>query len=277
MRSGHDVHAQLVRAVTAEDPDLVIGTGDLVDGGHDEAEWQRFFSIEQPLMAQVPVYQAIGNHDYGRRGDGLVRFLSMFPRPELTTWWSFDVSGVHFVLLDSESYRNPDQLAWLRQDLAAATAKKARAIFAFTHHGPYSAAVHGDSREAQQDYVPLLEEAHATILFSGHDHDYERGHVGRLTYVVSGGGGAELRPVRCGVPGKKRCDPRMQAFVNEHHYVLVELLRDRLRLCPRRPDGSPLEECVTLPLRPSAPAPKPGRDEVPVRARRAPPEPNPGR
>jgi hypothetical protein len=41
----------------------------------------------------------------------------------------------------------------------------------------------------------------------------------------------------------------VRAFANEHHYVLVEVLRDRLRLCPKRADGTLLEECPMLPLR----------------------------
>jgi hypothetical protein len=98
--------------------------------------------------------------------------------------------------------------------------------------------------------VPVLEAAGVTVVFSGHDHDYERGRVGRLDYVVSGGGGAELRTPRCG-PGARhrRCPSRVKAFANEHHYVLVELQRDRLRVCPKRPDRSPLEPCFSLPLR----------------------------
>jgi hypothetical protein len=249
VRSGHDVHAQLVQAIVAEDPDLVLMTGDLVDTGSDEAEWQRFFEIEAPLARQVPIYTAPGNHDEWRRGEGLARFLQLFPRPSGTPWSSFDVAGVHFVLLDSSAYRNPDQLHWLEQDLMDARRRRVHAILACMHHGPWSSAMHGDNPVAAHDYVPLLERAGATVLFSGHDHDYERGQVGALAYVVSGGGGAELRSARCGEPGKRRCPPRVHAFVNEHHYVSVEVLHDRVRLCPKRPDGTALEPCTGVPLR----------------------------
>jgi hypothetical protein len=39
------------------------------------------------------------------------------------------------------------------------------------------------------------------------------------------------------------------AFINEHHYLLVEVLPKLFRVCPKRPDGSPLEACVDYPLR----------------------------
>jgi hypothetical protein len=249
VRTGHDVHAAIVEAIRAEDPDLVLMTGDLVDTGSDEAEWQRFFDIEAPLLKQVPVYPAPGNHDEWRRKDGLARFLALFPRQPETSWSSFDVAGVHFVLLDSSAFADPEQRHWLERDLAAARARRPRAIFACMHHGPWSAALHGGNPVAVRDYVPLLDRAGVTVLFAGHDHDYERGHVGRLTYVVSGGGGAELRPQRCGAPGMRKCPPRVAAFVNEHHYVSVEVLPGRVRVCPKRPDGTALEPCVAVPLR----------------------------
>jgi hypothetical protein len=34
-----------------------------------------------------------------------------------------------------------------------------------------------------------------------------------------------------------------------YHYIVVEVGAEAINLCPRRPDGSPLEPCVKLPLR----------------------------
>ena len=114
------------------------------------------------------------------------------------------------------------------------------------HDGPYSMGWHGDNASLVRDYVPVLERYHVSVLFSGHDHNYERGRRGQLNYVVTGGGGAELRPLRCGVPGKKKCKYIPAAFFNEHHYVTVDVLPRALRLCAKRPDGSPLEPCQIL-------------------------------
>ena len=52
-----------------------------------------------------------------------------------------------------------------------------------------------------RDYAPLLAAGHVDVLFCGHDHIYERGvgstPTGKLTYVVTGGGGAPLYNPRC--------------------------------------------------------------------------------
>ena len=50
------------------------------------------------------------------------------------------------------------------------------------------------------------------------------------------------------MPGKRACPPRVLAFANEHHYVMVEVLPRFFRVCPKRPDGSAIEPCVELPL-----------------------------
>ena len=85
---------------------------------------------------------------------------------------------------------------------------------------------------------------------SGHDHDYERGRIGGLHYLVSGGGGAELRAPTCGTLGLPACPPSVSSFVNEHHYVSIEVLPTLFRICPKRPDGSALVACVDLPIHP---------------------------
>ena len=254
VRSGHDVHAELDRALAEEQPDFALTTGDFVDRGSDEGDWERFFEIAGPLLRQLPLFPAIGNHEYASRGRGLVAFMRLFrwpvaPAPEEESWYSFDLDGAHFVALDSNQYKAPRQRAWFERDLAEARRRGARAIFVYAHEGPASSGMHGDNGICVRDYVPLMTRYHVAMFFGGHDHDYERGRLGTLDYVVTGGGGAELRAARCGVPGRRACPPRVAAFVNDHNYVMVELLPSLFRVCPKRADGTPIEACTQYPLK----------------------------
>ena len=258
VRSGHAAHAELVEAILDEAPDFVVSTGDMVLSGSDEGDWQRFFQVAAGLLARIPTYPVIGNHDVGTAGDQhhLRRFEDIFAlwpgpadRPDGAAWYGFDVGAVHFVMLDSNRYHDERQLAWLEADLAAARAAGARAIFAATHHGPYARGPHGGSAVAAERYVPLLARAGVAALFSGHDHFYQRGRVGGLTYVVFGGGGAPLYQPRCGVAGKRACrKDGAQLVTAEHHHVALEVHHDYVKMCPRRPDGTLVEECTTLSL-----------------------------
>jgi hypothetical protein len=243
-RSGHDIHDAISRRLLAEDADLALTTGDHVEHGSDEGDWERFFAVAAPLLPSLPLYPSPGNHDTARNGRGLQRFLEIFRPRQTVGWYSFDVAGVHFVALDSTQYASSVQLGWLATDLEAARKRGVRAIFAYAHEPPFSSGVHGDNAIAVRDYVPLLTRFGVTWFFGGHDHDYERGRVGNFDYVVTGGAGAELRTQRCGVPGRKPCPPRVASFANEHHYVLVELIGRLVRICPRRVDGSAIEACI---------------------------------
>lgn len=72
------------------------------------------------------------------------------------------------------------------------------------------------------------------IVFSGHDHDYERtAPIGGVTYVVTGGGGKEL--YRAG-------DSDWTAFSQStHHAVLMNVDGDRLSLRAVKPDGTVID------------------------------------
>jgi acid phosphatase type 7 len=256
MRGGHRVHAQIVEALHDEAPDFVIVTGDLVVRGTDEGGWQKFFEVTGKLMAHVPYFPAAGNHDVGRAGEEERRMNEIFgiaevpERPEFGHWYSFDVAGVHVAMLDSNTYDQEAQLAWLDADLAAARKAGARALFAATHDGPYSRGNHGGNPLARERYAPLLARHGVLLLFAGHDHIYQRGEVDGLRYIVTGGGGAPLYPIRCGARGRPRCSDKDGAALalSEHHYVTVTVQRDHALVCPRRPDRTPLEKCVRYKL-----------------------------
>jgi hypothetical protein len=257
VRGGHAMHRRLIERMLDEGLDLVTTSGDLVAHGADEGDWQRFFALTQELRAQIPYYTAIGNHDLGLANpdgtDRAEKLLALPPppagRPAEAYWYSRDVADVHLVFLDSNSYDRSEQETWLEADLAAARKSGVRAIVVMTHDGPFARGYHGGNVLARARYVPILSRHKIDLLVSGHDHIYQRGeHLG-VRYLVSGGGGAPLYAIRCGVPGRPKCsvEDGMAHVAREHHYAVLTIGRD-LELCPRRPDGSLLEKCVRYPL-----------------------------
>ncbi len=259
VRGGHAVHKKLVDRMFAEPIDLIAVTGDMVLHGTDKADWQRFFAITQPLLGSFAYYSAVGNHDLGWEGADAARYahevFALPPgppdRPPNAYWYSYDLADVHLVFLDSNAYELRAQEAWLDADLAAARARKVRAILAFTHNGPYSRGYHRGSLDARTRYVPILVRYGVDMIFSGHDHMYQRGSQDGLDYVVTGGGGASLYGASCGMPGKRACpfSDGMRAFFREHHYLVVTIDATTLELCARKPDGQLLEKCQRSPLR----------------------------
>ncbi len=251
MRGGHEVHKQIIGHIRQEKPSFVLNTGDLVLRGSDRGDWQKFFAVTGPLLAEVPYYPTIGNHDVGRSGDEGKDFGDVFAlwpgparRPSGAFWYSFGVGDLHFVMLDSNRYRDAKQKRWLDKDLAQAKTKK-KAVFVLTHDGPYSRGAHRGNVWAAKHMAPILRKHKVDWLFSGHDHLYQRGRMRGLPYIVTGGGGAPLYSVSCGNKGQRRCAKDGMQFVKRaYHYLMVEVTTNTITVCPKYPDGSLLEPCV---------------------------------
>jgi predicted phosphodiesterase len=116
----------------AEQPDLVLFTGDLTHDSEKEEEhagrMKLFREISSRLRAKK-IFHVPGEHDAGLDEGRL--FRENFG----DTFYSFDYKGVHFIALDNVSRGKPalgaDQLAWLRRDLSRFPATAP--IVVFTH------------------------------------------------------------------------------------------------------------------------------------------------
>jgi hypothetical protein len=124
------------------------------------------------------------------------------------------------VALNSNHPGEPEQLKWL--DTVYADAKDKWRI-AFFHHPLYSSGIHG--AEGRDVIRPALEDAlvrnGVNVVFTGHEHLYERIAPQRGIYhFVSGGGGRNLYRVR-----PSDFD---EVAVAEHHFMVVQIAGDRM-------------------------------------------------
>ncbi|MBI4527942.1 MAG: metallophosphoesterase [Deltaproteobacteria bacterium] len=143
------------------------------------------------LEAGVKFYPVFGNHDL-RTNDGRDE-MAYFRMPD--HWYSFKAGDAEFFMLDSNwSHMTLPNLAWLEKALWTSSARwKIVAL----HHPVYSAAGHRSSRWRRLFLEPILMANRASLVLSGHDHDYERIIPQKGTYYfVSGGAGGKIRPVR---------------------------------------------------------------------------------
>jgi predicted phosphodiesterase len=230
--SGSGGKAQLAVAALLErlKPDLILHTGDVVYPAGEERHYdRRFFAPYRDVVKTVPVFPVLGNHDV-RKGYGAA-FLENFHPPldgprSTKRYYSFDWGGVHFVALDSELYYGDKgsslegQRDFLERDLAA-TRKRWKIVF--LHRSAYSSSKHRGDEKVREDLEPLFVRHGVDVVFSGHDHVYERTvPIRGVTYVVSGGGGRRLYRV-----GKSKWTASSKSA---HHAVLVGVSGGRLSL-----------------------------------------------
>jgi len=152
----------VIQDINLINPEFVLITGDFINEGEleDYLEWRAYTRAQRQLYEfTVPTFLVTGNHDIGGwsttpPSDGTSRrdWWRFFGWPRLdnpppgaplhTQNYSFDYGPIHFVGL--ESYNNYDrwrdslygsdsfiseQLAWLNQDLAAASGSEAEVLF----------------------------------------------------------------------------------------------------------------------------------------------------
>jgi len=139
--------------------------------------------------AGVWVRGTLGNHDV--RVDGGRYELDRLRMP--AEYYERSRPGLDLFVLNSNSVGDR-QTRWLRRHLAASTA--AWKIVTL-HHPAYSCGGYLSNPVVVSRWVPLFRRYGVDLVLSGHDHDYQRFAPSHgVTYVVHGGGGQELYPLR---------------------------------------------------------------------------------
>jgi 3',5'-cyclic AMP phosphodiesterase CpdA len=188
--------------------DNVYPSGD--PAGLPETVFQPFAEV---LDQGADLLAIVGNHDVKNgNAEPQMRALGM---PNL--WWSRTIGNVLVVGLNSNDPDNPQQLAFLKQTLAASDASwKLVAL----HHPPYSAGYQGSSEHVREVFAPIFAEYGVQLVLSGHDHDYQRSEImDGVTYVVSGAAAGTRRT--------GEADFTAVSF-SWHHFVDIAAFPDRL-------------------------------------------------
>ena len=198
--------------------EFVIMLGDNVYGGWNrKAVAEKFERPYKPLLdAGVQFYASLGNHDAGEE-----RSYGEFHMNE-QRYYTFTRSNVDFFALDS-NYMDGAQLAWLEQQLQAS---RAPWKIAFFHHPLYSSGGrHGSEKDLRRVLEPLLIRYGVQVVFSGHDHVYERVKPQHgISYFVCGSSG-ELRRGNL----DKRSDLTAAGFDQDRTFMLIDVADEALQ------------------------------------------------
>jgi acid phosphatase type 7 len=218
-RTNHSIHWTIADLIVNARPEAVFHTGDMVDTGSDQNDWAVFNEITAGIRENTEFWPAIGNHD-----NDPVLFFRNFPYLKNNRWYSVERAGVHFAILDSCSSMEPGspQYDWLETDLKS-RGKQNSFTAVVLHHPVYSSGQHPENPRLVRDLVPLLEKYRVDVVFSGHDHNYERLYRNNVYYIVTGGGGARLRE-------RARTNPYSQVFRKTNHFCLISVSRKEMKI-----------------------------------------------
>ena len=214
--SGQRELAAQMNAFRAKFPfTFAIMLGDNMYGSERPQDYAKKFEAPYKAMldAKVEFYAALGNHD-----DPNQRFYKPF-NLNGQRYRTFRKGNARFFVLDS-NYMDPEQLQWLDKELQASGSDWKIAYF---HHPLYTAATRGPSVELRAELEPLLVKHGVNVVFTGHEHLYERVKPQQGIYYFVAGGSAKLR----------RGDLTKSAltevgFDRDRTFMLVEIAGDEL-------------------------------------------------
>lgn len=157
---------KLIASSTPKDrPLFSVVSGDLTNN----ATLQEFADFRAGAkVSTVPVWPAIGNHEYFfQSGNTYADLVDNYRQSVGPEWYSFSSGDRHFVMLDNiQGLNQPDQLRWLEQDLALVP--RWQQVVVITHipiNTPQATTV--DKLPA---LVKLLEKHNTKLLLAGHTH-----------------------------------------------------------------------------------------------------------
>lgn len=217
----HEVAAQMMAYHQRFDFDFVLMVGDnIYEGPATEEDYRlKFEEPYKPLLdAGVKFYASLGNHDdtneiyykpFNMNGH---RYYTFVPPVDPITRWD---TRVRFFALDS-TYIDGPQTRWLAKE---ASESRAEWKIAFLHHplytsGRYTMAARGIRFSLESTLVT----GGIDIVFSGHEHIYERAEMQKgILYFITGGAGS----LREGDAHPSSTIAR--SYDRDYHFMLAEI------------------------------------------------------
>jgi len=187
------VEAKMMSDVMSRLPmDMVTFTGDICNTATVYNEWYHWFNSYSSVNKNSVLMPILGNHE---RNNSL--YYDLFALPGKEEYYSFNLGPVHFASLhtlwNGAPNNLPEQAQWLISDLE--NHQEYNWTIILMHIPPFASSVryhNGEFDMINETFVPIFEQYEVDVVFTGHEHLYERLEKNNVTYIISGGGGSKL-------------------------------------------------------------------------------------
>jgi cytochrome c biogenesis protein CcdA/thiol-disulfide isomerase/thioredoxin len=238
-------HQEVINQVVLNEPQFCLVLGDMVDEGARADLWAEFFGVESKLLRRTAIYPVLGDNDFAN-GKGL--YADFFPKLE-KGYYKFEWGGVEFFGLRAWGTRGDQgraeidadspQIKWLESELAKEEVQKAPFRVIFLHDPVYIS--RGRASEVlRRVWVPLFQKYKVDVVFASW-HLYERSVNDEITYIISGGAGAELIWMN-----KDPAYPS-QADAREYHFCKVDINSNAMTISAIGTDGTVFDSVTLVP------------------------------
>ncbi len=208
--------------------------GDITAIGMNVDYWSTFDSLRSLL--HIPIYPAFGNHEYFYvPALGKEQIIKRFPFLE-PSWYLRRIGSVAVILLNSNfSNLSTEEMigqdTWYRNQLTKLeNDSTVNAIIVGCHHSPLTNdSIIKSNAEVQYRFVePFKRSAKTKLFLSGHAHTYERFRFDGKDFLVIGGGGGLLHPLKEEHERTWNDIASKESSRRFFHYVKCELRKNEL-------------------------------------------------
>ncbi|MHA1340822.1 MAG: metallophosphoesterase family protein [Promethearchaeota archaeon] len=191
----------------ANDFDTFFVDGDLVEFGFIDSMWKQYLDTTSPYFTHIPSRPIIGNHDGFFGGENL--FMRYLYPDKLNTssgsrlYYKIEINNIHIFMLDLEwdtrTYTQ-EQKRWFEEEISKVADDEW--VIVINHAMYYSSGVFVEGRawwdipDMINEFEQIFIDHDVDLVFTGHNHHLEFLNNSGIAYIVEGGFGGKLDPVR---------------------------------------------------------------------------------
>lgn len=197
-RGAYETWGALLESMASHEPDLLLFSGDMVELGPNQAEWDAWFRAAGDVLQRIPMLPAHGNHEFMAP-----HYFAQWSLPGNEQWYTVRYGDLQLVSLNDTVPGEAElqqQASFLDEVFGASDATWKLSMH---HQSLYATcARHGSNETLRTLWGPKYDAHGVQVVLAGHNHIYERSipiygeapaAEGQGTvYLVSGGAGAPL-------------------------------------------------------------------------------------
>jgi predicted phosphohydrolase len=183
---GTQIYPRIVEELRKRPVDFAVILGDAFTGSLEDHQFFRA-QLADEYALPFPAFYIIGNHEV--KNMSISRFEDLYG----PTIFSFEYQNCLFIGLRviGDPLTDRASLDFL-ESLLEKISKNYRKIFVFLHIPPPVSSFDNRKFTAPEELISLFRRLNVDYVFAGHYHGYARTRYGDTTYIISGGGGAQL-------------------------------------------------------------------------------------
>lgn len=238
-------HKAVIGQVLFQEPVFNLVLGDMVDDGAENKLWEDFFRVEAPLLRRSAICAVLGDNDVAR---GRGKYGSYFPKLQ-KGYYRFKWGGSYFFALHTwdtkgsqaknEFNGSSPQFKWFAAEISKPEVRAAPFRVVFMHDPVYIC--RGTASETlRSTWMPVFQKYKVDVVFASW-HIYERSINNGVTYIISGGAGAEL------IRMNKNPYFPSQVDASQYHFCRVDVSPGAMDIRSITTDGTVLDSITLTP------------------------------